>query len=168
LVERVHRQPDDLSPWFDLFEWEPREARSTLPLGEPLELGGALAYVGADLRTPRVAPGEEIVLITFWEPLALPSPGQEIVLFTHLLDAGEVIAQQDRLDVPPSFWSLGDLFAQLHRVPVPEELTPGSYPLEGGAFWRTEGYPRLPVVEDGTVVGDRFLLPEVEVLPPEE
>ena len=167
LLERVELEADDLSPWFELYQWEPRIARSALPLNESLDLEALLRFVGYDLRTPAASPGDEVVLITFWEPLAsfsAGSAGDDLVLFTHLLDGEEVGGQEDQLDVPPSSWHLGDLFAQLHRVPVPVDLPAGLYPLQIGAYWRTEGAPRLTVSDGDRVLGNQIPLPAVQVL----
>ena len=164
-VERVELDADDLSPWFEFYEWKPDRARSALSLGDSLMVGGIMRYVGHDLRTPDVSPGEEVVLVTFWEPLDTPMTEDELVLFAHLLREGEVVQQQDQLDAPPFFWQAGDLFAQLHRLAVPADLPPGQYELETGAYWRVKDYPRLPVYDGDQMTGDRILLSAVNVIP---
>ena len=164
-VVRVELEVDDLSPWFEVFEWEPNRARSALSLGDSLTVGEVMRYVGHDLRTPDVSPGEEAVLVTFWEPLDTPTTEDELVLFAHLLRDGKVVQQQDQLDAPPFFWQVGDLFAQLHRIAVPVDLAPGRYELETGAYWRVEDYPRLPIYDGDRMMGDRILLTAVNVIP---
>lgn len=163
LVERVNLHADDLSPWFELYRWQPQAARSRLPLAEPVVVGEWLAFRGYDLLTPTVTAGGTVGLVTFWEPLLERPAGEELVLFTHLLDQDRVVGQQDRLDVPPSAWRRGDLFAQYHRFSVEAGLSAGFYDLEVGAYFRAADNPRLPIYRDGKMVGDRILLEAVEL-----
>jgi 4-amino-4-deoxy-L-arabinose transferase-like glycosyltransferase len=168
LMERVALREDDLNPWFEVYRWRPREAVQGLPTGEEVDFGHVVTLVGHQLMTPSVGPGGTVEVLTFWRVLnaeAVSDHG-ELVLFTHLLDgAGQVAAQQDRLDVPAWNWRSGDLFVQLHRFTMTEELAGGLYPLEVGVYSRTEGNPRLPVYgPDGlSVVGDSLRLASVEV-----
>jgi len=192
LLDRVELQPDDLVPWFEVYAWQPRVAQASLPLTDPVDVGHIVAFVGHQLETPSVAPGGTVELLTFWRVLD-PSTGsgcpstsfaprpsgqstakrrtgcEELVFFTHVLDAGGQIAgQQDRLDVPRWNWSPGDLFVQLHRFSIDASLEPGLYPLEIGVYARTEGYPRLAVYDpaDPSVVTDHIQLPPLEVVAP--
>jgi len=135
----------------------------------PVNVGGVINLVGYDLRTPTVEPGGEILLLTIWRvrDAIQPAPDgpvtSELVAFTHLLDpGGSVVGQRDRLDVPSWHWRPGDAFVQLHRFPVDDDLSPGSYNLQVG-FYKREDAARLPVVVDDTAVDDRILLRPVEV-----
>jgi 4-amino-4-deoxy-L-arabinose transferase-like glycosyltransferase len=163
LVERVTLRPDDLSPWFTVYSWEPRKAQSGLQLDRSANLGEVLTLVGQDLRTPEIAPGGTVELITFWVPRIRPAADFELVLFTHLVQGGRVVAQQDRLDVPPSSWRPGELFAQLHRFSLPADEPAGVYTLEGGAYQPGDPYSPLPVYEGGRELGNRVVLSSVEV-----
>jgi hypothetical protein len=85
-------RPDDLDPWFEVYEWHPRETLTALlrsveksrvsgsrgvalsnGSGEeywlqlPVTFGGALNLLGYDLRTPVVSSGDEIELLTLWK-----------------------------------------------------------------------------------------------------
>jgi hypothetical protein len=120
-------RPDDLNPYFDVYDWTPPVTREALldraqgallDLALPVDLDGALALLGYDLRTMVVAPGEMVELVTVWEvadparvqPQDLSNAGQDLVFFTHAIDAAGVIAgQEDRLDAPawtgkPATW----------------------------------------------------------------
>ncbi len=168
-LDRVLLRADDLNPWFEVYGWSPRQARDSLPSGQTTDLGHTLALVDHRLGAASVPPGGTVELLTFWHVLKPPPDplGSELVLFTHLLDgAGQVVGQQDRLDVPAWNWEPGDRFIQLHRFPIDPALPPGRYPLEVGAYYQTEGYPRLPVYQAGEVVGDRVLLEPIEVVAP--
>jgi hypothetical protein len=103
-----------------------------------------------------------------------PSPEVDTVLFTHLLAPGgdpPVVAQQDRLDAPAWNWHPGEVFAQVHRLVIGDDVVTGLYPLEVGAYTRPIPSPidpnppttRLALFVDGQPVSDRILLPPLEV-----
>jgi hypothetical protein len=163
LVEQVLLRPDDLSPWFTVYRWEPRKALSALQLDRAVNVGDVLTLVGSDLRTPESGPGGTLELITFWLPRVGPAAESELVLFTHLLRESRVVAQQDRLDVPPSSWRPGELFAQVHRFSVPADQPAGIYTLEVGAYPAGDPYSPLPVYEGGRELGNSVPLSSVEV-----
>jgi 4-amino-4-deoxy-L-arabinose transferase-like glycosyltransferase len=170
LLARVELQPDDLVPWFEVYTWQPRRAQAGLPLSDAVDVGHVVAFVGHRLNTPSVAPGGSVELLTCWrvlDPAQLAALDSQLVLFTHVLDAaGQIVGQRDRLDVPTWNWSPGDLFVQLHRFAIDDDLAPGLYSLEVGAYVRAAGYPRLPVYDprNPAVVADHIPLPPLEVL----
>jgi 4-amino-4-deoxy-L-arabinose transferase-like glycosyltransferase len=187
LLERVELQPDDLSPWFEVYTWQPRQAQANLPLSAPVDVGHLVAFVGHQLNTSTLPPGGSVELLTFWRvqsPIPNPTPLRSgdystqylipntqypFVFFTHALDTtGQIIGQQDRLDAPAWNWSPGDLLVQLHRFSLQADLSPGLYPLEIGVYVREPGYPRLPVYDskDPSLVSDHILLPPIEVVAP--
>jgi hypothetical protein len=183
LREQVTLQPDDLDPFFVVYDWEPpltlaalqeQAVGNALDLALPANFSDALGLLGYDLRTPTVPPGGTVELVTLWrvtDPQALRPPDPTdvdaaLVLFTHALDGvGAVIGQDDRLDAPAWDWEVGDVIAQLHRFPLRADLPPGPLTLEVGAYRRGD-LTRLPVLVDGAVVGDRVLLVTVEVTGP--
>ena len=73
-----------------------------------------------------------------------------------------MVAGRDFLAVPASTWRAGDVFVQLHDLPLPEDLPPGLYHLEIGLYTQADG-SRFPILVDGEGVGDRLLLEPVEV-----
>ena len=168
LVDRVELQPDDLSPWFEIYTWSPSQAN--LPLTDPIDIGHTIAFIGHQLNTPTITPGDTVELLTFWRVQSPISNTQyPLILFTHVLDdANHVIGQQDRLDAPAWNWSPGDLFVQLHRFNVDADLSPGLYPLEIGVYFDAPNYPRLPVYDskDPSLTADHILLPPIEVVTP--
>lgn len=185
LVERIQLQPEDVDPYFDVFEWSPSAALPrflTLPaetaiagdtsLHLPVNFGGALELVAYELPTPSVRPGEVVTLVTVWrilDPAALgPSPestyGHAAVIFSHILTAGDtVIGQEDRLDAPAWNWHPGDTFVQLHQLRIEGEAAPDFYRLEVGVYTRVDAV-RLPILTSGIAVGDRVLLQQVEIV----
>lgn len=156
----------------------------------PADLGHSIALMGYDLSSQAVEPGDEITLVTYWRVLSLPSlesrigspstgssgrrDGLDTVLFTHLLTPGgdpPIIAQQDRLDAPAWNWRPGEVFAQVHRLTIGNDVSPGLYPLEVGAYTRSTPSPvepdppatRLALYVEGQAVSDRILLPPLQV-----
>lgn len=138
---------------------------------EPLDVdfGSALRLLAAQVATPEVAPGGEVVVVSLWrvvDPAALgpidPTRyNREAVLFAHLLDAnGAIAAQDDRLDAPAASWRAGDWFAQVHRFILKADAAPGSYRLILGAYTRPSLMP-LPA----STGGDSVFVGSVEVAP---
>jgi hypothetical protein len=133
------------------------------PLSLPVVLGESLALVGYRVTPPSVAAGEALTVVTWWQ---VNAGEEDLVLFTHMLDAdGRVVAQDDRLDAPAWNWHAGDAFAQVHRLRVPTDAPLGRYHLQVGAY-RPGTAVRLPVRVGGESVDDRILLQPVEVTAP--
>ncbi len=131
------------------------------PLELPVDFDGVLSLIGYDLRSPRVAPGEEVELLTVWH--IHDSFTAEAVAFTHVLrHDGQIIGQLDRLDVPSWQWHPDDVFVQLHRFSIDGNTPPGVYPVALGLYTR-EDSRRLPVVTGDVPIDDRVLLRPVEV-----
>jgi 4-amino-4-deoxy-L-arabinose transferase-like glycosyltransferase len=172
---RILLQPDDLDPSFTVYAWSPRETRRALQAstdGQRVQFGAVLALVGYDLRTPRVPPGGEVVLVTLWQaadvtalrPRDVARLDDALVIFTHALDEdGVPVAQADRLDAPVWDWQPGDLVAQVHRFSLPAELTAEELPLAVGVYERGS-MARLPAVRDGAPADDHVVLRSLEVV----
>jgi len=196
LRERVALRQDDADPYFDVYDWEPQATVAALQgqtLGNvadppmPVDFGPstggstsspqssgqvAVQLVGYDLRTPQVAPGGTVELVTLWRvinpaplrPQNLSNAEEDWVVFTHALDgAGNVVGQEDRLDAPAWDWQAGDVIAQIHRFALQSDLSAGPIALEVGMYRRSDGL-RLPILVDGSVAGDHVLLQPLEVV----
>ena len=153
--------------------WSPADAfppdnplANAQPLTPPVAVGDRLTLLGYDLRTPAVAAGGSVEVVSLWRVSA--AQPDEVVLFTHLLDPGGgfVIAQDDRLDVPSWGWQAGDAFLQVHRFNLPSTLAPGWYVLEMGAYLRRDPTARLPVTVAPGTTHHRVLLTPLEVVAP--
>lgn len=184
LVERAYLRPDDVDPFFDVFEWDPGAALYRFqampggtavagdePVHLPVDFGGAVELLAYDLLRPEIVPGGAVTLVTLWrvhDPDALgPVPaqhyGRAAKIFVHVLDAEDtIIAQEDRLDAPAWNWRAGDAFAQIYRVRTDADVSAGVYDLAVGAYNR-HTMVRLPVTVDGAEVGDCLLLEPVRV-----
>ncbi|MBN1641401.1 MAG: glycosyltransferase family 39 protein [Anaerolineae bacterium] len=129
----------------------------TLPVG----FGAPLALLAYELEDATLRPGEVMTLVTYWE--VRTSPSELLRLFVHLLDANSVYSGgEDRLDLWYDNWRPGDRFAQVQQVPLDAGASPGAYQVEIG-WYDPETMVRLPVLRDGTWIGDRVLLRPVEV-----
>jgi 4-amino-4-deoxy-L-arabinose transferase-like glycosyltransferase len=128
----------------------------------PVHFGDAVEFLGYDLQTPMVTPGEPVRLATFWR---LNHPLEEAVMYTHIVGPdGQPIAQADRLDAPSTFWVNGDLLIQLHEMTVPDSTAGGEYLLSVGIYNPTN-LQRLPVTVGGKVIDDHLQLPPLTVTP---
>ncbi len=106
----------------------------------------AVTLLGSDLQTPQTAPGDEIILVTWWQ---VQRPLPAAMLFTHIQGSdGVPIAQMDKLDVPGEMWQAGDMFLQMHQIRLGEETAVGTYPGAVGVYTQTDGQ-RL-TLPDGT------------------
>ena len=154
-LERVNLRPDDIDPYFDVFEWNPRDAFARLTsktqiivvgdrsLDLPVSFG-AVELDAYELPTRTIAPGGAVTLLTVWRvnaPIYLQTTvggyGRSVAIFVQLLDAANtIIGQEDRLDAPAWNWSAGDAFAQLHRFTIKPDTPPGNYMLHVGMYRR--------------------------------
>jgi hypothetical protein len=121
------------------------------PVVLPVSFADRLSFLGYEwLQTPSAAQGSAS-LLTYWR-VQVP-PATRIKVFVHLLDnaAGghrTIIAQDDGLGSPPQGWRKGDLLIQKHVLSLPtglpgEEPDLGSYPIQVGIYYDTDGGERL-------------------------
>ncbi len=100
--------------------------------------------------------GRDAELTTYWRATDQLPP--QLSQFTHVLnDKGEIVTQQDRLMLTSQSLQPGDVFAQIHRLTLPENLPPGSYPIAIGLYTQPDG-KRLPIMKDQQPHGDRIFL----------
>lgn len=187
LADRIIVHPEDVDPYFDVIQLRPDEVWDTITaqlagqtvaapaaLTMPVNLGDAVELTGYELKQPVVSTGEPVTLITAWrviDPAALGPRlsqhyGRGAKIFVHLLDAaGQLVGQEDRLDVPAWNWRSGDRFVQIHRIALDPSLSAGPYTLAIGVYTRPD-QARLTVLNGGESVGDHIVLQSVEVRAP--
>ncbi|MCA9977428.1 MAG: hypothetical protein KC413_16830, partial [Anaerolineales bacterium] len=145
-VETVAMRTTDLDPTFTYYELEalPAAWMDTPPLANFDE---ALLLQHAHWLADGVRAGETAVLLTVWRvadptrvgPLRPETETTDAVMFTQVLDGGNVLAQRDALDAPSWDWQSGDVIVQLHPVSVPVTAVPGEYQTIVGLYDRSSG-----------------------------
>jgi hypothetical protein len=112
-------------------------------------------------------PGDVLPLVTMWRVTAeMPPASGDLKTFVHLLDEqGQMKAGQDRLDSEPLTWEPGDLWLQVHHLPIPSNAAPGRYQIELGLYV-PDTMQRLAVRASNVPVADRLLLQPIEVTVP--
>jgi 4-amino-4-deoxy-L-arabinose transferase-like glycosyltransferase len=170
-IRSVELRPDDFNPRFDVYVFDATAAltdalRSAVVPTGTLNFGEVVDFIGSEIRTPQVQPGQAVEVITYWRINTLTD--QEMILFTHVLSndaARPVLAQQDSLDVPSYYWLPGDVFAQVHRFTIPADAPPGDYPLEVG-FYSLADQQRWPVSDaTGNLLSDHVTIGSLTVVP---
>lgn len=150
-------------------EIEVPERRMTLPTIEnPMEikLGDEVIFLGYDLRTTVVKPGDTLRLTLYWQARRKTTGWHKV--FTHLLDDRERIwAQKDSVPVggtrPTTGWVSGELIVDEYELVVESGAPGGDYILEVGMYEDGTGQRLRVLNEGGQAVGDRILLEKVRV-----
>lgn len=140
LVGATARLADNSSPA------EP-QTRLDIPFAEGITLAGY------DLTA-----SDPVQLTLYWQ--AKSTPAQDYTIFVQLLNEnGEWLAGADAPPVnnfyPTSLWQKGDWIDDLHRLPLPPDLPPGTYTIRVGLYDAVGG-ARLPR-QDGA--GDAVDIP---------
>jgi hypothetical protein len=124
------------------------------PLDLPVRFGSNADLIGFQIITH--SHSTNIALLTYWravDPLQAP-----IHLFVHAINtAGQIVAQDDRLDPPAKDWQPGDLFVQVSQLSLPPEA--GPVWIEAGLY-NPESGARLPVMHGEQEIDQRILLGE--------
>lgn len=150
-------------------EIEVPERRMTLPIIEnPMEinLDDEVIFLGYDLRTTVVKPGDTLRLTLYWQARRETTGWYKV--FTHLLDDRERIwAQKDSVPVggtrPTTGWVSGELIVDEYELVVESGAPGGDYILEVGMYEDGTGQRLRVLNEGGQAVGDRILLEKVRV-----
>jgi len=125
----------------------------------PLDFGNRLELIGYEVRKPIVQPGKNIRLTTYWR--AKDRGVEPLSFFVHVLDAqGAIAAQWDGYSYSPYYVRPGDIIAQVHFIPLPANLSEGTYRLELGLYHSTTD-ERIPPTTAGRAIADRVLLQTV-------
>jgi 4-amino-4-deoxy-L-arabinose transferase-like glycosyltransferase len=127
------------------------------PLPGPALFGAQWQLLGYTMLAEEPpAAGEPLALLTYWQ--VVQEGARPLKLFVHVLDgAGQLVAQDDGLDVRVPGLRAGDSFAQLHTITLPPELPPGRYALQIGVY-DAQSLERLTVPVTPDLVVDRVLL----------
>jgi hypothetical protein len=109
-----------------------------------------------------LARGELLRLAVQW--VVERAPHRAAVTFAHMLDGeGRYVTGWDGLTAPATCWQPGDLIYQEYALALPADLEPGRYTIEVGWYDAQSGERWPCAAPDGTLIGNRLLLPEVEI-----
>ncbi len=139
----------------------PADAAVT-PFAAPYRFGDVAQLSGAALPAT-ATPGAPVTLQLQWDALA--TPAADYTLFVHVVDAaGTLVAQQDQPPLggfaPTHTWQPGQRIADAVTLSLPPDLAPGNYTVRAGLY---TGDARLPVSQEGAVVGDFAVVGEMVV-----
>jgi hypothetical protein len=151
---------DDVDPYFDTLIWNPQTTlekmlgdKSIVKLKSPISFGGAAELAAHSISAATAKGGDTVTVITFWRIIdpnqlgerAIINYSVEAKLFLHLVDAnGNWAAGDDRLHAPAWNWRRGDVFAQIHRLQIPQDIS-GELRLLIGIYTLPD-LTRLPVI----------------------
>jgi hypothetical protein len=144
--------------WAAPVEWPPAQVTTEgAPVAAPVWFDGPLDFEGYEFSQD----GRTVILVTYWR--AKEHADRPLSLMAHLVNAeGHPIAVGDGLGVAFEQLQPGDLVIQRHVLPVPEDLVPGRYWLQTGAYW-LDTMTRFPILSEGERAGDRLLLSPVDI-----
>ena len=131
-------------------------------------LGDGVLFLGYDLSSEDVKPGDTLHLTVYWQ--ALSEMEVSYTVFTHLLDAnertwGQIDSVPLRSEAPTTSWVSGEVIADEYDIAVDAGAPPGDYAIEIGMYDASTGQ-RLAIFTDrGREGGDRLLLGEVTIVP---
>jgi hypothetical protein len=149
-----------LKPYTPIFEI-PSPAHTT-----DVEMGDSITLVGYDLSGGPGSPLNSPWVTLYWRAEARPQGNYKV--FAHLLDGdGNLRAQHDSAPVyathPTIEWARSEVIADRFRLPIPEDLPAGTYPLFIGMYDEATG-ERLPLVVKGERLrGDTLQLTDVTI-----
>jgi hypothetical protein len=129
----------NLHPTGTLFEatalTEPPQYPAQIVLADTVKL------VGYDESAATAAPGEQVTVTLYWQPLA-PLPA-DYTSYVHLVNlAGEGVAQNDHQPggefYPSRYWRLGETLRDQHTLTLPAGLPAGVYHWRVGLYYQPE------------------------------
>jgi uncharacterized membrane protein len=130
-------------------------------------LGDRVQLLGYNLLTTEVQPGGILQLTLFWQAIA--PINERYKVFTHVVDGhGHLVGQRDAEPgggaLITTIWEQGEQVVDNYGLPILPAAPPGEYAIAIGMYGLGDSQ-RLPVIDDGQVVGDHVVLQPVRVLP---
>ncbi len=134
------------------------------PVAFPVDFGHQLELLGYEFVVHTLSPGEWAHLTSYWRVLRDVAEPLPLAIFVHLLDSQSTVwGGKDILSVATAGWEAGDIFAQVHRFPLPADIPTGQYQVEIGVYSRAD-MQRFAVFAEGQPVADRLLLEPISVV----
>ncbi len=150
---------DDGATAFDVYDLSPQPS-----ITGTIDFGHSLVLAGQQVESS-VKPGNPLHLTLTWR-IVKDTDAQQLPLslFVHLLNArGEFAAGRDLLAFPTAGWRNGDVWIQQNDVPLPDDLSEGTYQLEVGVYSQADGTRWRVYDASNQDIGDRLILTAVEV-----
>ncbi len=152
-------------------EIEAPERRMTLPSIEnqrEINLGDEVTFLGYDLDTTVVKPGDALRLVLYWQARREITGWYKV--FTHLLDDEDRIwAQKDSVPAggtrPTTGWVKGEVIVDEYELVVSPDAPAGDYILEVGMYEEGTNLRLGVLSEEEQIVRDHILLGKVRVEP---
>lgn len=148
---------------------QPWPMSTTLPaISNPLQaqLGASIVLHGYDWEVNSPRRDHEATLTLYWEASEVPTHSYRV--FAHLVSAanGSIVSQVDGIPVdwlrPTNGWRIGEILTDRYDLPIPENLTAGTYYVYVGMY-DPDTLDRLPIVYQGNLTADSQLLLETLV-----
>jgi len=150
------------SPEVQFLPGDPQGLRH--PIAFPVDFNHQLEFLGYELDSDTLTPGEWVQLTTYWRVLQDVAEPLPLAIFVHLLDSQSTVwGGKDTLSVATAGWEAGDIFVQVHHFPLPSDIPAGQYQVEIGVYSRAD-MQRFAVFEEGQPVADRLLLEPISVM----
>ena len=104
----------------------------------------------------------------YWR--ATGTPREDYTVFTHLIGPdGDLYGQHDGYPqgraLPTTLWRKGDIVRDIHSLPIEPSAPPGNYRIRVGLYLLST-MQRLPVMKEGTVLGDYVEIEEIALYSP--
>lgn len=173
-LQTTSLRPSDLDPAFTFYQLDPTALDPWLASATAVNFGNAVQLEHSHWLNS-VQPGQTAELLTVWRVLdpnqagtrIPPTDTTDMALFTHVLQAdGSILAQHDSLEAPSWDWQTGDVFLQIHPIPIPPETRPGTYSTAVGLYDRAT-LNRLPILDDqGLILSDFYQAPPLIITAP--
>lgn len=133
-------------------------------------LGSGVEFLGYDLSTAPVKPGDSIFVTLYWRAKGTMSAGYSV--FTHLISQdNRVWGQRDRLPGdgvrPTTSWVPGEVLKDRYRIPVAADAPPGTYAIELGMY-DSNTLERLAVYDEQgqRMRDDRIVIGQISIVAP--
>jgi len=125
-------------------------------------LGEAVRFLGYDLSSSELKPGQTLHLTLYWH--ALEETEISYTVFTHLLDAhNQIWGQKDSIpgkgEAPTISWIEGETIADEYEIVLDPEAPAGEYVIEIGMYNASTGQ-RLARVDSHGILGEDSILLE--------
>ncbi len=131
------------------------------PLTPPIPFANGLSLVGYEVRGDRIAPGQSLDVLTYWQVHDRIAP--PMAIFVHVLDPqGNIRGQHDGFGAALAMLEPGDVVIQHHRITLDASAEPGLHRLQVGLY-HPNTLERFAAHPPDAPPLDRILLSTLEV-----